>query len=215
MQADDRAAALASLETALRLGDESIENRRACFELNMESGNVARAVELLRGLPARELPFALVDRALGWLANENQWDRFRELLASVDRASRSDVEQSRLLTRRAPLAVRDGNRRAASTALQEALELDPANADALLALGQIHRADRDYGRAELVLRRASDYDAVREDALVARAEVAIDREDFDRALMHLRDVVDGNPARADLKRNIDLLQNLQLLRTQR
>jgi len=33
--------------------------------------------------------------------------------------------------------------------------------------------------------------------------------------MHLRNVVDSNPARADLKRNIDLLQNLQLLRTQR
>lgn len=124
-------------------------------------------------------------------------------------------EQSRLLTRRAALAVHDGNRRGASSALQEALELDPANADALLALGQLHRTDRDYARAELVLRRASDYLAVREDALVARAEVAIDQEDFDGALTLLRDVVGTNSARADLKRNIDLLQDLQLLRTQR
>ena len=212
---NERASALASLETALRLGSDTLENRRACFELQMESGNIARGVELLRGLRARELPFALVDQALDWLAHENEWERYRELLRSVDRASLSEVEQSRLFTRRATLAMRDGNRRAASTALQEALELDPANADALLALGQIHRADRDYGRAELVLRRASDYDTAREEALVARAEVAIDREDFDGALMHLRNVVDGNPARADLKRNIDLLQNLQLLRTQR
>ena len=215
LMSDEHASALASLETALRLGDDSLENRRACFELQMESGNVARGVELLRGLRARELPFALIDDALGWLANENEWDRFRELLSSVDRASLSGVEQSRLLTRRAALAVRDGNRRAASSALQEALDLDPANAEALVALGQIHRMDRDYGRAELVLRRASDYFMVREDALVARAEVAIDQEDFDAALTHLRAVVDNNPARADLKRNIDLLQDLQLLRTQR
>jgi tetratricopeptide (TPR) repeat protein len=215
LSADERASALASLETALRLGDDSLENRRACFELQMESGNVARGVELLRGLRARDLSFPLVDQALGWLANENEWDRFRELLGSIDRASLGGVEQSRLLTRRAALAVRDGNSRAASTALQEALELDPANADALLALGQFHRAARDYGRAELVLRRASDYAAVRDDALVARAEVAIDQEQFDSALMLLRNVVDGSPARADLKRNIDLLQNLQLLRTQR
>ena len=215
LSADQRASAIASLETALRLGDDSVDNRRACFELQMESGNVARGVELLRGLRARELPFALVDQALGWLANENEWDRFRELLGSVDRAALGRVEQSRLLTRRATLAAHDANRRAASTALQEALELDPANADALLALGQIHRTDRDYGRAELVLRRASDYDAVRESALVARAEVAIDQENFDGALMFLRNVVDSNPARADLKRNIDLLENLQLLRTQR
>jgi tetratricopeptide (TPR) repeat protein len=215
LTANERASALASLETALRLGDDSVENRRACFELQMESGNVARGVELLRGLRARELPFALVDQALGWLANENEWDRFRELLGSIDRATLDGVEQSRLLTRRATLNVRDGNRRAASTALEEALALDPANADALLALGQIHRSDRDYGRAELVLRRASDYAGVREDALVARAEVAIDEGDFDGALMLLRNVVEGKPARAELKRNIDLLENLQLLRTQR
>ncbi|HVJ28756.1 MAG TPA: tetratricopeptide repeat protein, partial [Gammaproteobacteria bacterium] len=213
--ANERSSALASLETALRLGDDSVENRRACFELQMESGNVARGVQLLRGLRARDLPFALVDQALGWLANENEWDRFRELLGSVDRAALGGVEQSRQLMRRAALAAHDGNRRAASTALQDALDLDPANADALLALGQIHRTDGDYGRAELLLRRASDYDAVREDALIARAEVASDQENFDGALMHLRNVVDSNPARADLKRNIDLLQNLQVLRTQR
>jgi tetratricopeptide (TPR) repeat protein len=215
LSADERAVALASLETALRLGDDSVENRRACFELQMESGNVARGVELLRGLRAGELPFPLVDQALGWLANENEWDRFRDVLGSVDRATLGGVDQSRLLTRRATLAVRDGNRRAASTALQEALELDPTNADALMALGQIYRADRDYGRAELVLRRASDYGAVRENALVARAEVAIDQEDFDGALTFLRGVVAVNPARADLERNIDVLENLQLLRTQR
>ena len=213
--ADEHASALASLEAALRLGDDSVENRRACFELNMESGNVARGVELLRGLRARDLPFALVEQALLWLANENDWDRFRELLVSVDRAALNRVEQSRLLTRRATLALRDGNRRGARSALQEALDLDPANPEALLALGQIYHTDRDYGRAELVLRRASDYSSVREDALVARAEVAIEQQNFDGALAHLRGIVDLNPARADLKRNIDLLQDLQLLRTQR
>lgn len=215
LTANERASALASLETALRLGDDSAESRRACFELQMESGNVARGVELLRGLRARELPFPLVDQALDWLANENEWDRFRELSGSVDRAALGGVEQSRLLTRRAMLAVHDGNRRGASTALQEALELDPANAEALLALGQIYRTERDYGRADLLLRRASDYGAVRDNALVARAEVAIDQENFDGALTFLREVAAANPARADLRRNVDVLENLQLLRTQR
>jgi tetratricopeptide (TPR) repeat protein len=215
LSSNERAVALASLETALRLGDNSIENRRACFELHMESGNVARAVELLSGLRARELPFSVVDRALDWLANESEWDRFRALLGSVDREALGEPQQSRLLTRRASLALRDGNRRAASTALQEALALDPSNADALMALGQIYRTDRDYGRAELLLRRASDYAAVRESALVARAEVALDQEDFDAALTLLRNVIDSNPVRADLKRNIDVLEDLQLLRTQR
>lgn len=215
LAADERAVAVASLETALRLGDASIENRQTCAALHLESGNIARAVDLLRGSAARGLEFALVDQALGWLENQSDWDGFRALSASVDRAVLSAVEQSRLLTRLATLAVRDGNRRAATTVLQEALALDPANADALLALGQIYRAERDYGRAELLLRRASDYDAVRENALVARAEVAIAENNFEGAIAHLRNAVLGNPARADLRRNIDVLEDIVLLRTQR
>ena len=62
---------------------------------------------------------------------------------------------------------------------------------------------------------ARDYGTVRESALVARAEIAIDQENFDGALTLLRNIVESNPARADLKRNIDVLENLQLLRTQR
>ena len=173
--------------------------------MHLESGNIARAVELLQGSSARGLEFSLVDQALGWLANQNEWDDFRDLLASVDRAALGGVEQSRLLTRRASLALRDNNRRAASAALQEALALDPSNADALMALGQIYRAERDYGRADLLFQRASAYGAVRENALIARAEVAIDQEEFRRryrALAQRRHR--STPRAADLRRNIDV-----------
>ena len=84
-----------------------------------------------------------------------------------------------------------------------------------MLLGQIHRAERDYGRADLLFQRASAYGAARENALVARAEVAIDQENFDGALTILSNLLTGNPARADLHRNIDLLENIVLLRTQR
>jgi tetratricopeptide (TPR) repeat protein len=215
LAAGERALAVASLETALRLGDDSAANRLTCIALHIESGNMARAVDLLQGSSARGLEFSLVDEALGWLADENEWDAFRALSGSVDRAALGSVEQSRLLTRRASLSLRDGNRRAASTALQEALALDPSNADALMALGQMYRAERDYGRADLLFQRASAYATVRENALVARANVAIDQENFDRAIAHLRDVAIANPAPTDLRRNIGVLEELVLLRTQR
>jgi tetratricopeptide (TPR) repeat protein len=211
----ERASALASLEVALRLGDDAVANRQTCIALHLESGNVARAMELLQGSSARGLEFSLVDRALGWLANGNDWDGFRNLLGSVDRTALGSVEQSRLLTRRASLAVRDGNRRAATAALQEALTLDPSNADALVALGRVYRAERDYARAGLLLQQASDYADVREDALLARAEVAIDEENFEGALTLLRNVALTSSARADVRRNIDVLENLILLRNQR
>ena len=57
--------------------------------------------------------------------------------------------------------------------------------------------------------------AVTENALVARAEVAVDQENFDGAIEHLRSAASGNPTRADLRRSIDLLEDLVLLRTQR
>jgi tetratricopeptide (TPR) repeat protein len=215
LTAGERAAAVASLETALRLGDDSIANRQACAVLHLESGNVARAVELLRGPATRGLEFSVVDQALGWLENANRWEDFRALLASVDRETLTGAEQSRLATRRASLAVRDGNRRAASTALLEALTADPANPDALLALGRLHRAERDFGRADLMFRRASAYPETREAALLGRAELAIEQESFDGALSWLREVAAANLSRADLRRSIDSLENLLLLRTQR
>jgi tetratricopeptide (TPR) repeat protein len=210
----ERAAAVASLETALRLGDDSLANREACVVLHIESGNMARAVGLLVG-SSIELDFSLLDRALGWLENANEWEDFRRLLASVDRAALGGAEQSRLFTRRASLALRDGNRRAASTALQEALTADPSNAEALLALGRLYRTEGDLERADLLLQRAGAYAGTRDSALLDRAALAIEQDDFEGALTLLRDVVAANPAHGDLQRSIGSLENVLLLRTQR
>jgi tetratricopeptide (TPR) repeat protein len=95
------------------------------------------------------------------------------------------------------------------------VELEASNAEARVLLGQTYRADGDYGRADLLFQRASAYASVRENALIARADVAVDQEDFGGAIPHLSNAVVGNPARADLRRSIDVLEDLVLLRTQR
>jgi tetratricopeptide (TPR) repeat protein len=97
--------------------------------------------------------------------------------------------------------------------LQEALDLDASNADALMALGAAYQDERDYTRAELMFERASAFDLHRENALVSLAQLAIDQQNFERALALLRDVVRGNPARTDLQRNVDVLENLVLAQT--
>jgi hypothetical protein len=61
--------------------------------------------------------------------------------------------------------------------------------------------------------RAGTFDTYRENSLISRAQLAIEVEDFERAIQLLRDVVSANPARADLRRNIESLQNLVQLRT--
>jgi tetratricopeptide (TPR) repeat protein len=215
LNSDRRAVALTSLETAIRLGDDSVANKQVCATLHMEQGSIARAVELLRSAVAQDLQFDFVDQALARLGYEDEWDYFRELLASVDarRSSLTELQRSRLLTHRSSLLLHDGNRQAAMTSLQEALDLDASNADALMTLGRAYQEDRDYTRAELMFQRASAFDLHRESALVSLAQLAIDQQNFERALALLRDVIGRNPARTDLQRNVDVLENLVLAQT--
>ena len=84
-----------------------------------------------------------------------------------------------------------------------------------MAQGQLYREARDYGRADLLFRRATAYRDVREAASVARAGVAIDQESFDDALTVLRNAVTLNPTSTELRRNVDVLEDIVLLRSQR
>jgi tetratricopeptide (TPR) repeat protein len=212
LNAEQRELALTSLETAMRLGDDSVANKQVAATLHMERGSIARAVDLLKSASAEDLDFQFTDQALAWLAREDEWDYFRELLESVDerRGPLTDSQRSRVLTHRASLERRDGNRQAATASLREAVELDASNAEALVTLGEAYRDARDYTRAELMFQRASTFELYRENALVSLAQLAIDQENFDRALTLLRDVVSRNSARTDLQRNIDVLENLVL-----
>jgi tetratricopeptide (TPR) repeat protein len=215
LNSDQRASALTSLETALRLGDDSVANKQVAASLHMERGSIGRAVDLLKSAAAEDLDYQYIDQALASLGYEDEWDYFRELLAAADarRASLDGLQLSRLLTRRSSLQLHDGNRRVAIATLQEAVELDASNAEALMTLAQAYRDERDYNRAELLFQRASAFDLYRENALISLAQLAIDQQNFERALMLLRDVVSRNPARTDLQRNVDVLENLVLART--
>jgi len=213
LNADQRESALTSLETAIRLGDDSVANKQVAATLHMERGSIARAVELLRSASAEDLDFQFMDQALAWLAHENEWDYFRELLAAVSerRSALTESERSRVLTRRASMLLHDGDRQAAIEALRDALELDASNAEALMTLGQAYRDDRDFIRAELMFQRASTFEPYRENALVSLAQLAIEQENFERALTLLRDVLNRNPERTDLQRNVETLESLVLL----
>jgi tetratricopeptide (TPR) repeat protein len=208
--------ALTSLETAIRLGDDSVANLQVCATLHMQQGSAARAVELLRQAFADGMDFQFMDQALTWLVQQGEWDYLRELLAAADsgRSSLTEAQQSRLLARDADLFLHDGDRQRATAALREAADLDPTNAQGLLMLGRMYLEDRDFNRAELLLQRAAAFDLYRDSASIALAQVAIDQENFTRALELLRGVVARNPGRTDLARNIDSLENLVLLQSE-
>jgi tetratricopeptide (TPR) repeat protein len=212
LSSGDRAVALTSLETTMRLGDDSVANKQVAAALHMERGSIARAVELLKSARAADLDFQFIDQALAWLNYENEWDYFRDLLAAAERRRNllDNLQGSRLLTHVSNLQLHDGSRRAAITTLQQAVDLDSSNAEALITLGQAYRDERDLNRAELMFQRASAFELYRENALASLAQIAIDQQNFGRALELLRDIVSRNPARTDLQRNVDVLENLVL-----
>lgn len=214
LQADEREQALSSLETAIRLGEESLANLQVGATLHLELGSIARAVELLEAGLDDGMQYSFADQALDWLIRTGEWDQATTLLAGVktNLLDLNDTDRSKLLTREATINLNSNETSAARSALEEALDLDPANAEALMQLANIHRDNRNYNQAELLYQRASANDLYRENAFVSMAQLAVDQDNVERALQLLRNVVSRNPARTDLNRNIDSLENLLLLR---
>ena len=204
--------ALTSLEVALRLGETSVPNYQVGATLHMELGSIDRAVSLLEEGLALDMPYPFVDQALGWLVRRGEWEKAARLLGSVQAEGLVDDERSKYLMRQASISLNREDSATARGALEDAVDLDPNNAEALMLLAGIHQDARNYNQAELYYQRASTNELYRENAYVSMAQLAIDQNDLERALRLLREVVERNPARSDLARNIDSLQNLVLLR---
>lgn len=211
----DRSAALSSLETAIRLGDDSLSNLQVCASLHFEQGSIGRAVALLEKGMGKGMEYKYLDQAMDWLIQKDEWEPLQKLLtaAGKNRNNLTQPEQSKLLAREASMAMHNKQEPAARTALQQALDLDPGNGDALMMLADIHRTNHNYNQADLLYQRASAYAQYRENARISQAQLAIDQDNYERALQLLREVLTANPARTDLRRNIDSLENLVLLRT--
>lgn len=213
LQAGEREEALTSLETAIRLGEaSSLANLQVAATLHMELGSIERAVVLLEEGLALQMPYAFVDQALGWLLRKGEWTQAERLLAGIEEGALGDDDHSKYLMRQASISFNNEDLATARSALEDAIRLDPNNAEALMLLADLHRDARSYNLAELYYQRASANDLFRENATISMAQLAIDQDDLERALRLLRDVVERNPQRSDLARNIDSLQNLVLLR---
>jgi tetratricopeptide (TPR) repeat protein len=214
--ADDRASALASLETAIRLGNNDVANLQVAATLHLEQGSVSRGISLLQDGMDQGIDYAFIDQALQWLVRAENWEGLADLLEAAQAVQDGfDSEQrSSLLTRQAHLDLHNDAETRAITSLQQALDLDPSNAEALLLLANIYRENRNFNQAELLYQRASAFDAYRENALISLAQLAIDQNNYQRALQVLSDVVRRNPSRSDLRRNIESLENLVLLQTE-
>ncbi len=213
--AGERAIALSSLETAIRLGDHKISNLQVCAALNMELGGTERAIELLKSGFAKGMDFVYIDQGMRWLYQAEEWTLLEQMVTWMRGRwnNLDELQRSKVLMREADISMHKGDKSAASDFLEKAIALDPSNAYALMSLAGIYREKGNYNRAELLYQRASAYDLYRENALISLAQVAVDQEDYERALQILRDTLKEFPDRTELKRNIESLENIVMLQT--
>lgn len=210
LRSGDNTAALTSLEVAIELGESDKDNLHVCALLHLEIGSTPRAIELLEESYAQGLDFTYLDQTLAWLIAEERWDFAAELVESLeaDETTLDDVERSKFLSRRAAVAAHEGRDSDAAALLEQAVDIDPANSSALIALADLYAEQDEYVRAGLFYERASAFDDVEERALLGHAQMAIDRADYETALELLREASEAAPNRYDLRANIEILENI-------
>ena len=207
---DDPLTALASLEVSLRLGDKNSANRLAAAQLHLSHGSRQRASELLQqNLAAGELDVASLYPIIETLREERDYSAASELLVPLLRSGRlSRAESALAYLLRGKLARDQGEQQVALGSFRRAVELDPTNGAALVALGRLYVGIGDVGRAALAFERAEVIPEHARAALLGRAQVAIERRDYTTALKLLREASSKFPGEASLDRHIDSLVNL-------
>lgn len=128
-------------------------------------------------------------RAARLLVARNGLDEARRVLDRMEPmlgSSASDVERKDVLKLRARLAVATGSGEDEARLLQQIVELDPLDGEALLLLGQHARRSGDPERAIFWFERAAGLESFEADAKVRHAQVLVDLARSSEALPLLR-----------------------------
>jgi tetratricopeptide (TPR) repeat protein len=143
-----------------------------------------RALEL-----GAEAPLDRTVRAARVLIARGALEETRRVLARVEelRGARLDEGQKKdVLKLRARLSVAEGQGEEEVRVLQEIIALDPLDGEALLLLGQHHKAKGERERAILYFEQAAALEAFEADAKIRHAQVLVEDRRYAEALPLLR-----------------------------
>lgn len=212
MSIEDSDTALASLETAMRLGDKEPGNYIISAQLHMQKGNYPRANALLNA----DVPFTQQQVAdlMPLLAQQQQWALLDALLKKYQPQleTLTGVNKSRYHLYQAQLAKATKQPKAEKQALTQALSADPNNGQALLTLANLSRAEQNYAAAELYYSRATTLESVKKSALLGLAQTYLDQQDYDAALDNLVSLSKLEPHNKDIVQNIASIKRLLVVK---
>ncbi|MFV0276928.1 MAG: tetratricopeptide repeat protein [Parahaliea sp.] len=214
LNTDDPTGALASLEMAARLGRLEPDNIMVLAQLHLQEGSLDRGVSLLRDNLERldDHHAGNLVQTLQWLVQRDEAGAARQLIAGLGAPGirLNQRERSQLLTAQGKLQQLAQQPERATGSLEQAIKLDPANGDALLALAEQLGKGNPY-RASTLFERAAALPAYEERARLGRARLAVSQGDYPLALDNLLRAQQLNPHRANLAANIASLERMVAL----
>ncbi len=210
VSAEQNNRALTAMEMAYRLGEKQKQNLQLLAQLNVQAGNIARAVQIAKQSPSLLKDYNYLGPMLEWLGSHGHWNDLSSLLqASKAQSQHYDpASLSHWNLQRAKLAANKGQSKQQARLLQQALKQNPANGDAILDLAQLRIDQGQLSRADILLSRAEAMSDNREAAWMKRAQVAYLQKRYKAAQEFLQNILRLDPSRRDLIANMDILQRL-------
>lgn len=202
--------ALTAMEMAYRLGEQQKQNIQLLAQLNVQAGNIARAVNIVKTNPSLLQDYSYIGPMLDWLASQGHWNDLTTLITSTKNQSKhfDSKALSHWNHQRARLAANNGQSKRQVQLLQQALKHNPANGSVILDLADVRIAQGQLNRADILLSRAAAMKENKEAAWMKRAQVAYLQKRYRSAQEFLQNILKLDPSRRDLINNMDILQRL-------
>ena len=202
--------ALASLESAILLGNKDANNLLAAAQLHLQLHSYDRATGLLEEyVKSGKYNTQAFQQVLSWLNQNKRWEDSSKILNVLSKHGKSisPQENSQFLVQQALVFAGTNKASQAKQFFSKALSADPSNTTALISAADFYLKQKDYVQAEIFYTRAEAFDDVKKKALLGRAQVMIDIKDYETALTLLRSAYRLYPDLIDLKENIAILEN--------
>lgn len=203
--------ALASIEMAILLGDDTDNNLKTAAQLHLQMHSYDRALVLIsKHLDKSALDMEMLNEYLIWLKQAQMWQQADKLLINLDSkvSTMSVSEQSIYFNHKATIASKYKKYTQAVGYYQKSLEKDPTNGEALINFALFSAAREDYIIAELLFNRAEVIPAKAKQALLGKAQLYLDKQDHQAALGVLQNTYSRFPELHYLPEQIDIIKSI-------
>jgi Tfp pilus assembly protein PilF len=177
----------------------------------MRRENFGRAAELLkRNVDESQLDAVSLHPLVVWLIAQNAIEHANSLVSAIKKGEGAGMksQQSLIAEMQGRISLAEDDSPKALVYLSQAVDLNPANGDALMQLARLHLSRLEFARASLMFERAEVIEGYVKSAMLGRAQVAIESRDYAEALRLVREVQRQFPDSYELDGYVQSLKNL-------